>query len=659
MFDQTSINKLLAQKEPSEFEKKLKTELMAYLKSSSEKMSEQWPKWENAQRVYRGLKIVDRDDEKSAAKGEPTKILIPVTFAQIQTATAFIHSAFMQKDRLFELSGTGSEDVAVSDALETDLQYQVNKTKLSLKLYLFILDILKFGTGVLKISWEEQKALMRVGQTVNDTSFVDGIKSIFGLAYEPKTRLVESVQSVLKYQGNVVTNISPFCFFPDPSLPIARFQEGGFVAHEELVNKDKLAEGEGSIYFGTKHIKELRSDIPEMAERERWFNREFKSESVETGAAKINRDSVLFTEVQFSITPKEWTEKFGIDFGDETTPVKHVAVIANDSKIIRFERLNYLHGEYTYVVAEYVPDHNNFSNAGLADSINELQALMTWFFNSHVANVKKIVSNQVVADPSKVYTEDIVNRETVIRLKSGPSVTPDGAVKQLQVVDATRGHVGDAQNIFTLIQNVTGVNDNALGNYAPGRRSAFEARQVSAGAAMRLKMHASLIWNSGLEPLAQQLLANTRQNRSQPVYEKIVGPAKAQNAPFDKTILVDPDSLAGGYDFIPYDGTLPSEKNSHAQLLNELLTTCLSNPQAAQMLNVDIRKLLARIGELTGIRDLDNISQNPMAAANAVAGQQPPQVQVVPDEIAEQAAAGGATPVDLGGESLIRAFAGQ
>lgn len=645
--DQEKINKLLTQEEPSEFETKLKTELMDYIRSSSDKMSEYWPIWERAQDNYRGYKPKDKEDEKSAAKGEPTKILIPVTFAQIQTATAFIYSTFAQRDKFFELKGTGAEDVKISDALEHDLNYQVNKTKLLSKLFLFILDTLKFGIGVLKLSWEEQKCFMRVGKRVEQLSLLDGIGKLFGKPANPTISFEEVVEEVLKYEGNVVTNISPFCFYPDPALPVARFQDGAFVANEELVNKDKLRSGEGKIYFGTKHIQPLKKDSP-LDERKRWHNSEPSGDTASTSASKIDRNSVIYTEIQFSITPKDWTEKFDLDFGDEDYPVKHIAVIANDQKIIRFERLNYLHGEFTYVVAEYMPDINEHVSFGLSDAINELQNMLTWFFNSHVANVKKVIRNQVVADPSKIHTEDLINGETVIRVKSGPGTKIDESFKQLQVSDATAGHVKDAESIFSTIQTVTGVNDNALGNYSSGRRSAYEARQVNAGAAMRLKMHASLIWSNAIEPLGQQLLANTRQSRTKATYEQIVGPVKALNAPFEETILADPERIAGGYDFLPYDGTLPSEKNSQAQILNELLTQVLANPMNAQVLGIDAKKLLSRISELTGIKDLDNVMMAPTPLAPSpmpVPGDVPP--QQAPTEAPQQDVGAQSTPQQM------------
>lgn len=623
-FSQDKINALLKEGRDSPLEQKLRQELIRYIKASSEKMQTYWGNWEESQRKYYGKLRKDNEDIESRAKGEPEKVLIPVTFAQIQTAVSFIFGTFTQKEKFFEMQGEGPEDEKSVLALETDLDYQIRKSKAMLKLYSFLVDVFIYGVGVMKISWEEQRCLMRVAKQVPQSNPLSSLLSKFGLpAGEPKMKVEEAVQEVLKYEGNTITNIAPYCFFPDPSLPVARFQDGTFVAHEELVSRDFINQREGTLFHGTKHVKQFQKGSPEFDSRPRWFNREFNTPN----QAKIDRNAVIFTEIQFTINPKEWNEKFQeaeISFGDEDGPVKFIAVIANDDKIIRFERLNYLHGNFTYVIGEYLPDHTQFLSQGMADAIDELQKLQTWFINSHIANVKKLIRNQVLVDPTKVHTEDFDAGKTVIRLKGGPSTEIDKVFKQLNMTDATRGHVEDADNMMSLIQMVTGVNENALGSYSSGRRSAYEARQVNAGASLRLKTHAMVIWLSAIEPLGQQLLANTRQSRSPELYAKIVG-ALSQEAPFEKTILADPDSIAGSYDFVPYDGTLPSEKQQFAQQLTEILQTILGNPNA-QILGLDPYKILKQITVLYGMNNLDDFKlppPMPMAMPGAVPGGAP------------------------------------
>lgn len=609
--NQDEINKQLSQEELTEFHSSLLQELKTMLKTSSEKMSTYWPNWERADKSYRGYKVFDKEDEKSASKGEPHKILLPLTFAQLQTAASFIFSTFTQKERLFELQGTGSEDVKYSEAMETDLAYQTNKDKLVSKLYAFVLDNLKYGIAVGKVTWERETCKLRVANQVPAPTPLQKVGAFFGAPVQPKMVTQETVADVLMYEGNCMKNISPYCFLPDPELPVARFQEGSFCAYEEVVSKDKIKKLEGKDYFGTEFVKDIKKDQTETEERRRWWKLLDNDLTGTEKGTKIDRSAWVFTEIQLVINPKEYKDKFNVDLGPENYPIKFVAVVINDSRIVSFKPLGYLHDKFTYVVSEFLPDHNEFLSQGLTDCIAELQNLATWFANSRVANVKKVIKNQLLVKPEEVHLEDIIDNQPYIRVKSKVGASLDQSIKQLQVTDVTASHMNDMKVVIDLMQQVTGVNDNAIGQYATGRRSAFESRQVNAGAAMRLKMHATLQWLNGIEPLAQMMLANTRQNRTKDTYNQIVGEMMAQTAPFEKVILSDPNRIAGGYDFIPYDGTLPSEKNSQAQILQELLTTVLASPEIVAATGIQVKPLLARIGELTGIKDLDNIVQAP------------------------------------------------
>lgn len=665
--NQEEINNQLKQEELTEFHKGLLTEIKGMLKASSSKMSTYWDGWENADKSYRGYKVYDKEDEKSAAKGEPHKILLPLTFAQLQTAASFIFSTFTQKERFFELSGTSSEDVKYSEAMETDLAYQTNKDKLTSKVYAFVLDNLKYGIAVAKVTWDRETCKLRVANQVPQPTPLQNVGAFFGLPVQPKMVTQETVADVLMYEGNRIKNISPYCFLPDPELPVARFQEGSFCAYEEIVAKDKIKKLEGQEYFGTKYVTDIKKDVTENEERRRWWKLLDKDETLTSSDTKIDRSAWVFTEIQLNINPKEYKEKFDVDLGPEDYPIKFVAVVINDSRIVSFRPLGYLHNNFTYVVSEFLPDHNEFLSQGLTDCIAELQNLATWFANSRVANVKKVIKNQLLVKPEEVFIEDIVDNQPYIRIKSKVGASLESSIKQLNVTDVTSSHINDMKMVIDLMQQVTGVNDNAIGQYASGRRSAFESRQVNAGAAMRLKMHATLQWMNGIEPLAQMMLANTRQNRTKEAYNEIVGANLAQTAPFEKVILADPNRIAGGYDFVPYDGTLPSEKNSQAQILQELLTTIIANPMVAQATGIQIKPLLARIGELTGMKDLDNLvvdppfNQMPMPVGVPgvpTPGGLPPTGGPPPVEVMQPGAQPPPGAVPMSGTALLNALSG-
>lgn len=655
--NQEQINRDLKEHDThaSQFQSKLLKYVLPLLKASSDEMCKYHESWESYDWIYRGYRVLDREDKEAAAKDEPTKLIVPLTFAQVQTAISFLVSTFLQKKFFYELRGMGPEDDALVFALETDMGYQLMRQGWTLKLYYMLLDAFKYGFGVVKCDWEEKHCWLRTQRREPVYDIFQSFSRMLGRQTngDTKYKVTEEVAQVLEYQGSRLRVISPFSFYPDPNLPISKFQEGAFVCHEEERALAEVRRMEGEEYFGTDKIeKSLPTDVYKSRSRRagRNFN-ERDLNSAELVGLTDNKltSAIIFTEVEFRMSGKELNEKFGLQLEPKDYQQKWVATMGNDNKVISFKPTGYLHQNFNYALVEYSPDSNAYYNPGLAETVQELQGLVTFFLNSHVVNVRKIVSNRFVGDPTYINSDDVLNNKLFIRTKSQVPGDISRVFKQLEVSDVTKNHVNDVQVINQIMQLVTGINENALGQYSQGRRSATEARNVNAGAAARLKMHATLMWNQGLEPLGRMILANTRQGRTKEVYDAIVG-AREVDAPFEQVILADPNKIAGGYDFMPFDASLPSDRGQQASWLIELFTQMISNEQAMLILQKDPTKMLKYIAELLDIKNLDQFNLTPDQPL------QMPQPQVVPDEQAAAARAAGAAPVDIGGDQLRAAL---
>lgn len=622
------------------------------MKSSSEKMSTFHDGWDANSYIYRGYRVTDKEDVDSIKEGTPPKVIVPITYAQVQTALSFIISTFTQRDSILEVRGRGPEDEKSSFAITTDIDYQLLDQKFVLKLYFWLLDALKQGFGVVRLEWDERYNDMRVAKQVPDNSISNVFKSVFGKAVPMKTE--EAVESVLSYQGTKIRNVSPYAFYPDPSVTIANFQEGQFVFHEEEVSIASLEAKEGDLYFGTDKIPlTIGKDL--FGARPRRVAGPFANEESATPLMEKRQENrpAILCEGEITMSPKRASETWGANFGDDTKPVKWLVTVVNDQKLVRFEPCGYLHGRYCYELFEFSPDHDSFFNPGLSDTISELQGIITFFLNSHIVNVKKIISNRFIIDPTKIHEEDIDSGALYIRTK-GAQGDIRRSIEQLAMSDVTKGHVADMETLTTLVTLITGVNENALGQYSSGRRSATEARNVNAGSAARLKMHATIAWMQGVEPFAKQVLSNTRQWRTKDVYEMIVGQLVI-DAPYESTIYADPKKLAGGYDFVPYDATLPTDRQFQAGVLQELFTVLVQNPQTIQLLNKDPIKLLNYIAQLYNIRNMRDFDLQPLGPA-APGLPPPPTAGVVPDQQAADAAGAGAQPVDITGEQVLQSL---
>lgn len=654
-YNQEKVNRDLRENDndASEFQKKVVQYCESCLKISANQMSDYYDQWDNNEFIYRGYKALDKDDKDSLKDGGPPKIIVPITYAQAQTALSFAFSTFTQKSVLFELSGTGPEDQRYNLAMETDLDYQMNNQKALFKLYCYLLDHFKYGFGIMKVDWTEEFTSMRTLTQQPVFDIIGSIKKMFGGSFEQKFNAVEDIQEVLSYQGNRLLNVTPYSFFPDPSVTLANFQDGKFVGHDQETSRTQIQSQEGTEFYGTDKIPETitNEDLRDRKRRTGAIFKEMNNGLVGGNAGKNAPSVCVKTEVEFRMSEKEASEQFDYNCGTGTKQIIWIAVIGNDKKLIKFQPSGYLHNKFNYTLSEYSPDHNAFYNPGLADTIYELQNLISFFLNSHVVNVKKVIQNRFVGDESKIYMEDLNNNAAFIRLKQS-GLPIDRILHQLEVTDITRGHVGDIDTLVKMIQVVTGINENALGQYSGGRRSATEARSVNAGAAARLKMFCQLAWIQGIDPMGRQILSNTRQGRTKEIYNQIVG-EKAMLYPYEKVILADPKSLAGGYDFVSYDATLPSDKQQQAGVFKELTEMLLGNPESMQLLNLSPRKLIEHIAELYNIRNFNDFDLTPPQPLP------PPEAVLQPDhQVMDQMQQGQVQPTADAGSLLSSLVAG-
>lgn len=659
-FSQEKVNRDLTENDSngSEFQRKVIESVRRYMRASANKMTQYQLGWDSNSYIYRGYRVTDKEDRDAVRDNEPPKIIVPITYAQIQTALSFILSTFTQRPNMLEVMGLPGQDEKYAFAINSDLTYQMTDQKFILKLYFWLLDAFKQGFGVVRTEWDERYTKMRVQKQVPDTS----IKSIMGQLFgrTPTIKSVEAVERVLAYQGNKITNVSPYAFYPDPTVTIADFQTGIFVGHEEEVSLISVESREGEIYYGTSKIpqtigKELYDERP------RRVSGPFDDQRTSNPLLERNQKNrpVIRTELEMHLSPKKATEMFGLDLGDDPTPVKWLTTVANDQKLLRFEPMGAFHGNFSYNLFEFSPDHDAFFNPGLADTIAELQNMTTFFLNSHIVNVRKIIANRFIVDPTKVNMEDIKSGSIYIRTL-GATGDIRRCIDQLVTSDITKSHVADMEAITQLTQIITGISDNALGQYSSGRRSGTEARNVNAGSSARLKMHATLAWLQGIQPFGKQVLSNTQQWRTKEVFASIIGDEALLDAPYEQVILTDPKKLAGGYRFCSYDAVFPTDRQQQASVLQELFTTLIQNPDTIQLLNKNPLKLLNYIAELYNIRNIHDFDMQPLvppagAPGAPIPGLNTPQAQVTPNsDVGEAVANKQLTPVDFSGETILK-----
>jgi len=590
------IRKVLEREEVTKEHKKLLDDCIALVNNSRSRMSDYYAEWDRNDEIFRTKRAEDAEDRAARERKEPTKVVVPVSHAQISTFVAFLHANYLQRDRFFELQGAKDNQRSAKLA-EACLERDLNYNKWPAKLYQSLLDIARFGLAVTKVGWtKETQRIMQAVPVTQPTEYL-------GLVQQPLTQVQEV--EVTKFLGNRIMNVSPYRFFPDVRLPLSRFQEGEFCASEDEYTYTTLKkmEKDGEI-AGVKYVKQMTRQQFEDRGQTRLQSEDPVLMGDNLHGHAQSKGVYILTEVQRVIIPNEYEIEDGVMLGEEDYPVKYNIWYVNDNRIVKAEPLGYIHDQFTYDVGQYTPDMHELINTALAGSIDALQDVITWFINARVTNVRKVIGNQLVVDPELVNMQDVKDRSGVIRMKPQASrLGIDRAIKQLELRDVTAGHIGDVAFLKEMVQETTGITENALGQFSSGRRSATEAKNVNVGATLRLKLVAVLLWHDMFVPLGEKMLSNLRQGLDEETLVKVVGLEDAAAGQEEQFLPVTNADILGPSEFCMYDGTLPTEKIYTAQVLQEVLAAILKAPQISVAIQLDPKALLTEMMELRGVRN--------------------------------------------------------
>lgn len=608
------IIKYLSQENPGKLHDDLLEKVKGLVDLSRGEMEKEYDKWDRYDMMWRAEREPDEQDRKAAERKEPVKLSIPITHSQIETFVAFCVQIFTQRPSFYELSGVGTEDIKAAKIGEATLDYNLDYNRFKgEKLQQFIRNIAKFGLGIIKHSWcvKTTKVPQQVPMPVAQ---IPGQPPVQG-------PIVEQLVDTVVYKGNEITVTSPYRFFPDPRVPITRFQDGEFCASEDDYSKHQLSrlEKQGTI-AGLQYVGPFAIDAASSTKRRIGVSLN------DAGSPSVTRSSevsnFVVTEVQIEIVPAEWEISDGVPLSPSKEYEKWLIWYANDNRIIRIEPMGYLHNEFTYVVSQFCNDNLRFLNLGIAELLQQMEDTQNFFINSHITSIRKIISNLLVVDPKGIDMKDLEARRPVLKLL--PAAQGSGDIQrwiyQLNLQDVTSGHMNDAGILSNFAKETTGITENILGQFASGRRSATEARNVANNAAARLLIVANSIWEVALKPLGKQLLSNLRDGMDVPQLVKVIGQSNVllNQDGVAEFIKVDKTQLVGSYDFLPFDGTLPSLRAAMAEQLQELLMAMMSNPQIALVFQLNPRTVLNEMLYLRGIRNIDQFTLDPVAAQNLI-----------------------------------------
>jgi len=617
----------------SDKERMILRELSVRVRASTRELTNKHKAWleaENEILAYLPEREVDTKRRALRENGLPqyTTIKIPYTYAVLMSAHTYLTSVFMGRSPILQYTGRHGESQQKVQAMEALAEYQILVGAHLVPLYTWLYDAGKYGLGVLGLYWEDR---------IERVSSIEA-KPVLDIFGQP-TGKVEKVQTTIEaktYSGNKIYNIQPWDFLWDVRYPARDYQKGEYCALRfslswneckrrerkgYYINLNEIGPGQtGDLYAAGNEGDGLR--------KTETTSHSFNSWDDQSGTALKHPQIVKGYEVYVELIPSEW------GLSDSDYPEKWVFTCTADfSRLIGVTPLGALHSKFPVHILPLDCEAYGLITRGFPEILTPIQQTVDWLVNSHFYNVRAALNNKYIVDPSRVVMKDVLDPLPggVVRLKpSAYGQDPRLAMHQLTVTDVTQNNIRDSQVMFGIGERTVGINDQIMGMInGGGRKTATEIRTSTTFGVNRLKTIAEWFSAVGFDPYSQMMVQNTQQYYTGEQQYKVAGDLLLNAG---KTFMtVTPDSIAGFYDYVPVDGTLPIDRFAQTNLWKELMAQSQRMPQLA--MGYDWVGIFEWVAQLAGLK---NISQF--------------KVQIAPDALLQQqAAAGNVVPLPPGG----------
>lgn len=592
----------------SDLAKRIRGEIqrrVRYWQSGLTSKSKKWREAEEKVLAYIPEREVDAARRGSRENGLPqyTTIQIPYSYAVVMAAYTYLTSVFMGRDPIFQFNGRHGETQQQVQALEALIAYQVLQAQMQKYLHTWLYDSLKYGEGIVGLWWDERIDMVSTIQEQQQTD------PMTGQPFGPKEKILQSMP-VRTYAGNRIYNIQPQYFIWDVRYPMREFQAGEFCGERKKIGWNEIVRRQKQGYYtnielissGTGRDFTTGEEGSSVLERpETLANYRVNEMAGEFQGAAKHPLIVGIYQLCMDVIPNEW------QLGQSDYPEKWVFTVTDDySVLIGAQPLGALHCKFPYSVIPFEPEGYGLTSRGMPEILEPIQNTLDWLVNSHLYNVRAALNNKFVVDPSRIVMKDVLDPLPggVIRLKpeaySVAGATRD-SLTQVPVQDVTRSHLQDMQMMFGIGERTGGVNDSIMGMLAPGgRKTATEVRTSTSLGINRLKTSAEFASSCGFDPLSSMMVQNTQQYYDMELKFRIAGNL-LEDAGMG-FMMVNPQTIAGAFDFVPVDGTLPIDRMAQVQLWEQLTQTGMQNEQI--MMGYDWVRIFEWIAKLAGLKNI-------------------------------------------------------
>lgn len=609
----------------SDLHKTIVNAVKARKELSEHAMKEAHKRWNRSEEDFQAYIPLNEEDRTEKNARDSTgdlnyqKVVVPYGYSMLMTAHTYFASTLLGRDPVFQYTGAHGEPEMNVHAIEALTAYQMRHSYNTAVLYLWLMDVAKYGLGIVFDYWTQEMHYV--------SRLEEREPKVAGIALPGrKKKTVRVVDEIPGYEGSNLFNTSPYDYIPDTRVPLSQPNRGEFVGRKlKLSYNEIVSEKLKGVYI--EENADYVLDSMRKSSQNGDYDIDHSDQVTVPGQDPYisNLDpktglnaKIPCIEMIVEIIPKLW----GI--GELEFPEKWVFTITDEKNanvVLGARPYGMQHDRFPVHVLEMEMDAYNLLKRGMLDVARPMNEVLTWLFNSHFYNVERSLNGEIIFDPSKVRMSDVLDPKPGKRIRLRPEAYGTDvrtAIHSLQPgADATSTNLRDMGVVTELLQQSIGVNEGMLGNTPGGRTSATASRIATTSATSRLKTIVDYFSATGFQSLSLNLLENAQQMYDGVKKFKVAGdlPNNMQNF-----VEVTPETLAGGFEYVPVDGSMPIDRVATVNMWTQLLNQFRQSPQLAEQ--YDIGKIIGWVMQQGGIRNLKQFkvqAQDPEVIAAQVA----------------------------------------
>ncbi len=585
---------------------RIKSNILRAADDSYSNISQRFDAWRRVDQTMTGYiatsdyekNLKKRPDQDVASETKPISIVVPNSFAVEDTILTYLTQVFLTPP-IFGYEGIGPEDEIGGKLLEVLVSQQVKATRAALDLHVGFRSGLRYGFSPATMRWDVRTGF-KTRKVKRDVISITG--ETLSSRFERET-----VEAIL-FEGNDITNIDPYRSLPDPSVSAHRTRDGAFFGWSEVIDYETLLSQEqhDPELFNVKYLRTVQGQnrsskyTADLSDREMFY-------TGASGGSATTPDStrkLTIVNMYMTIIPYEWK------LGSSKVPEVWFFRLADDRIVLTAQPLGLNHGQFP--VAVNAPEFDGYTMTPISrlEVVQGLQVISDWMINSRVANVRKVINDMLVVDPSLVHMPDFKKPGAgrLIRLRReawGRGVKE--AVSQLTVQDITQHHLIDSGFANDLMQRATGAVDSMQGIMRSGgeRRSATEAGASTQAAVSRLEHQAYITSLMYMQDLGKFYAEHTQQLMTQKQKMRILGdwPEVLQNT-YERAVNINPDDILIDYDLIVKDGSTATAGAVNADVWVSLLQSAMASPVVG--VEMDIMRMYLHVAQMLGVKNIQD-----------------------------------------------------